>query len=200
MSAEGSWRRKAYVVNGDAVTEEAVSGAFSCVTYKRFESHEADQAIRILVGSTEGWVPSDRLCVHPPLRKTRADPPPVLDAPGRKLCPAHFTRTVEDDASFYSGTFSSAKTRLTTRDYGGAELDAQLEVQALDCRIQIKGTAYQRGTRDVFNGGEVRDPCLLTIGFNDTGAQINLYSCRDAGCEGFTDTLAWGGPASKPGS
>ena len=188
------WRRKAYVVNGDYVQEEAVSAGFSCVTYKRFESHEADRAIRVLVGTTDGWVPSDRLCVHPPLRKTRADPTPVLDAPGRKVCPPHFTRTVEDDQSFFTGTFSSSKSALTTRDYGGAELDLQLAVEAPTCRVTITGTAYQRGTRDVFNGGEGQTSCLVNITFNDSGAEINLSSCGDAACEGFSDQLRWLGP------
>ena len=191
------WRRRAYVVNGDYLQEEAVSAGFSCVTYKRFESHEADRAIRILVGTTEGWVPSDRLCVHPPSRKTRADPPPVLDAPGRKVCPSHFTRTVEDDQSFYTGTFSSSRSVLTTSDYAGAELTLQFKLEDPKCRVEIKGTAYQRGTRDVFNGGEVREPCLVTVGFVDSGAKINLYSCSDAGCEGFSDDLAWRGTEPK---
>src|SRR6201988_1828041 len=31
------WRRKAYIVLGDRVDEEAVSGAFSCVTYHRYK-------------------------------------------------------------------------------------------------------------------------------------------------------------------
>jgi hypothetical protein len=54
-------------------------------------------------------------------------------------------------------------------------------------RVAIEGTATQRGTRDVFNGGEVRKPCLLTVTFDDFGAAIDLYDCETTGCEGFTE-------------
>src|SRR5262245_25883571 len=71
-----AWRRKAYIVLGDRVDEEAVSGAFSCVTYHRYQLVAAPAYEE--VGTTTGWVPSAAICVHPPLRKARSDPKPSL--------------------------------------------------------------------------------------------------------------------------
>jgi hypothetical protein len=187
------WRRKAYIVLGDRVEEEAVSGSFSCVTYRRYEL--VAMPVYEEVGSTTGWVPSASICLHPPLRQSRSEPKPVLDAPGRVECEP-FTRTVEDDAAFYNGVYRSRTTTLTVTEATSAEMTASLALDSGACHIQGSGTAYvQRpsvATLDLPHAEGDGNLCFARATFDDAGVHLGFVGCTRPGCEQFReDVLTW---------
>jgi hypothetical protein len=192
------WRRKAYIVLHDRVEEEAVSGAFSCVTYTRYQL--VAKPVYEAVGSTTGWVPSEAICIHPPLRKSRSEPKPALDVPGRVAC-SPFTRTVEDDEAFYGGVYRSGTATLTVTDATDAEMTVDLKVDRGSCHIRSSGTAYVSRPSvvsiDIPREPADPGPCLATAVFDDEGVHLDVYSCKKPGCEDLPkDELLWQKPSA----
>lgn len=181
-----AWRRQAYLVPHDRVAEEKTKGGFSYVTFVRYEQQAP--ASYDEVSWTSGWVPSKDLCLFRPLRKRRGDPRPPLDAPGRTECAPDFTRTVEDDQSFFVGTFRSATATLTVADFRGGELDYRLAVTEPGCPLALAGTAF------VHRAGVFNDPaagCHVNLSFDDRGARVRLTACADGRCADRADDLSW---------
>jgi len=187
------WRRKAYIVSGDRVTEDAVSGAFSCVTYTAYRL--VATPVYEKVGSTRGWVPSEAICLHAALRKKRSDPIPVFDVPGRTEC-ERFTSTLDDDAEAYSGEFRSATASLKVSEATSAQMTAELEMNNGTCHFKSVGTAYVNRplvvSFDVPKADTDPGPCFATGVFDDAGVHLQLSLCQKPGCENVAeDFLAW---------
>jgi hypothetical protein len=185
-----AWRRPAYLVAGDRVLEHESTNGFSRITHVRYE--QVAPGAYEEAGRTTGWVRSDGLCLFPPMRSTRVEPMPVVKAPGRKACPMQgVTRTVDDDAAFYNGTFRSDTATLVVTDAGGGELSFTLKVARDECRLEMSGRAEARRESLFGFAGDAPEGCRFTVAFTDHGAELDLFECGPPACEGAKERLAW---------